>query len=164
MESAADELGHAGRLVDLFHPFGQRRKHATEVDLLERFTPAHAPHHLADEQDERRGILASHVNAGGRVGGARPARRHDDARAAGELAPRVGGHGGSALVTADGDSDIGVVERVEKREIALPGNAEDALDAVPDERLGNQAGAGDFGFRHRRQRPPKRSFDRRPRR
>ena len=95
-------------------------------------------------------ILAPDVEAGGGVGGAGAARHHDDARAAGELAPGFRHHGGAALLAADGHRDRRIVERVEKREIALAGHAEDALDAVPDERVGKDAAAGPCLLRHPR--------------
>ena len=76
------------------------------------------------------------------VGRARPARRHDDARPAGELAPGFGGHRGAALLAADGDRDRAVIERIEEGEIGFAGDAEGALDAVPDERIGKNSPAG----------------------
>ena len=60
------------------------------------------------------------------VGGARAARRHDDAGPAGELAPGLGRHRRAALLAAGGDPDRRIVERVEQREVAFAGHAEGA--------------------------------------
>jgi hypothetical protein len=67
---------------------------------------------------------------------------------AGELAPCFGGHRGGAFVAEDGNRDVGVVERVEEGEVAFAGDAEDALDAVRDQRLRDEACSG-LLLRHR---------------
>ncbi len=86
-------------------------------------------------------ILAADMEAGRGVGSAGTARDHDDTRPSGELAPGLGGHGGAAFLPADGDRDVGVVERVEQRQIAFAGNAEDAFHAVQHQRIGEEARA-----------------------
>jgi len=63
MERARDELGNARRVVDLGHPFGDRAEDGTVVELLERLALAILARYLADEQDQRRGILLCDVEA-----------------------------------------------------------------------------------------------------
>ena len=67
---------------------------------------------------------------------------HGDAGAAGELAPRFRGHRRAALLAAERDGDLRIVKRVEQRQIAFAGNAEDALDAVLLQRLDDQSRGG----------------------
>ncbi len=138
MEGAGDEFASAVGRIDFLDPLGHLAEHAAEVDLLERLAPTHGAADLADEDDHRGRILAADVNAGRSVGGAGAARHHDDAGAAGELAPGLRRHGGAAFLAAERHCDRRIVERIEQRQIALAGHAEDALDAVILQRLDDQ--------------------------
>jgi len=101
------------------------------VHLLEGAAAEEAAVHLADEEDHRRGVLAGGVHPVGGVGGAGAAGDEADARAAGELAVGVGHVGGGALVAGDDGADVRRgVQRVEHRQVALAGDAEDLVDAV----------------------------------
>ena len=100
VEGAADHLAGTVGTVDLLDPLGHLAEHAAEVDLLERLAAAHGAPDLADEDDHRGRILAADMDAGRRIGRTRPARHHEDAGAAGELAPGLGRHRGAALLAA----------------------------------------------------------------
>ena len=67
------------------------------------------------------------------VGRAGPAGDEADAGPAGQLAVGLRHHRGAALLAADRDGDRRVVQRVEDREVALAGHAEEMVDAVHDE-------------------------------
>ena len=142
VKRARDDLRYARRIVDLRRPFGHRAEHGAVVEFLERLALAHVARHLADEHDERRRILARDVDAGRRVGGARPAGDEADARTAGRLADRLRHHRGAALLPAHGDGEIAVVKRVEHREIALARHAEDVAHAVNAQLIDQNLGGG----------------------
>ncbi len=120
----------ASASIDLADPLRHRPEHLAVVDLLERLATELSPPDLADQQDHRRRVLERGVDAARRVRRARPARDEADPRAAGQLAVRVGHVRGADLVAADDEADRRVVERVEHREVALAGDAEDEIDAV----------------------------------
>src|SRR5581483_2218428 len=67
--------------------------------------------------------------------GAGAAGHEGDAGTAGQLAVRLGHHHRPALLAADGDGDIAVVEGVERRQIAFAGDTEDMADAVDHQLL-----------------------------
>src|SRR5262249_62219420 len=71
--------------------------------------------------------------AWGRIGGAGPARDEADAGPPGHLAAGFRHDRGPALLPANGDGDIAVVEGIERREIALPGHAKHVTNPVNDE-------------------------------
>ncbi len=133
VESARDQFGNALDLVDFGDPLGLRAEDGAVVHFLEGFALAHAALDLADEQDHRGRVLLGDVHAGQRVGGARAAGHHADAGFAGQLAMGVRHHGGATFLTADGDLDVGVVQAVQHRQVALAGNAENVFDALGDE-------------------------------
>ena len=70
------------------------------------------------------------MDAVGGIGRARPAGDKADARAPGHFADCLGHHGGAALLPADGDGEIAVVERIEHREVTLTRHAEYVAHAV----------------------------------
>ena len=109
VEGAADGLADAVGAVDLLDPLRHLAEHAAEIDLLKRLAPAHGTPDLADEDDHRGRILAADMDSGRRIGGARSARHHEDAGAAGELAPGFGRHGRAALLAAQRHGDCGIV-------------------------------------------------------
>ena len=142
VESARHDLRHARRVVDFGRPFGHRAEIGAVVDLLEGLALAHLARHLADEHDERRRILARDVDAWRGIGGARPARDEADAGLAGHFSDRLRHHAGAALLAADRDGEIGVVERVEHRQIALARHAEDVAHAVDVQLVDQNFGGG----------------------
>src|SRR5438105_950429 len=103
MEGASDDLRNAIGAIDLLDRFRDLAEEMPGVDLLKGFAPAHPPSDLAEKEDHRRRILPADMQAGRGIGGARTARRHDDARPAGELAPGFCRHRGAAFLAADGD-------------------------------------------------------------
>ena len=143
MEGAADELGDALGTVDLCHPLGHLAEHAAEVDLLEGLALDHLAADLADEEDHRGRVLEGDVHAGGGVGGARPTGDEADTGPARQLAIGIGHHRRPALLAADGQGDLRrIVERVERRQIALAGHAEGMIGALRPERIDQDLPAG----------------------
>ncbi len=57
-KGAGDELGNAGGIVDLTHPFGEFGEGAAEFDFLEGLALAGFALHLTDEEDHRDRILS----------------------------------------------------------------------------------------------------------
>ena len=137
MKRARHDFRNARRIVDLSGPFGDRAEHRAVVEFLEGLALAHLARDLADEHDDRGGVLPRDVQAGRAVGGAGAARHERDAGTAGELAGGLGHHHRPALLAADRDGDVAVMERVERGQIALAGHAEDMADAV-DQQLVDQ--------------------------
>ncbi len=133
MEGARQDLRDAGRVVDLRHPLGDAAEDRAVVHLLEGAAAPHGAPDLADEEDQRHGIMFGDMQARSRIGGTGTARHHADAGAVGQPGAGIRHHGGAGLVAADGERDGGVVERVEHREIALARHAEDMVDALRHE-------------------------------
>ena len=126
--------------VDLDDPLGDAPEHLLVVDLLERLAPAVLARHLADEQDQRRGVLHRRVHAGRGVRRARAARDHAHAGPTGQLAVGVRGVRGRRLVAA-GDHAQPVamrIEPVQQRQIALARHAERKLHVVQGELVGKE--------------------------
>ncbi len=143
VEGAAHELGHARGIVDFVDPFRDRAEDGAVVELLERLATLRRARHLADEEDERRRILARDVQAGAGVAGAGAARDEAHARPPGELAVSLGHDGGAAFLAAGDEADgVGVVHRIERREIAFAGHAEHRVGAVDLELVDQDFGAG----------------------
>src|SRR5205823_12017091 len=123
VEGARNELWGAGGIADHGRPFGDRPEHRAVIELLEGLALAHLARNLADEQNERGGILPRDMHSRLRIGGAWPARDEADAGSPGRLAAGFRHDGGPALLPANSDGDIAVVEGVERRDIALAGHA-----------------------------------------
>ena len=124
IEGARGELGDAGGIVDFRRPFRQRGEHRPIVELLERLALAHLARDLAHEQDQRGGILPRDVDARRRVGGAGAAGDEADAGPSRGLAVGFCHDRGAALVAANGDGDVTVVQRIERGDVALARDAE----------------------------------------
>ena len=133
--------GMRAGVVDLHRPFGDAAEEALVVHLLPCLALPDAARHLADEQDDRRGILHGDVDAGRGIGGAGAARHQADAGLAGELAVAVGHHRRAAFLAADDRPDRRIVQRVEHGQIAFARHAIEALDAVRLQRLDDQLSA-----------------------
>lgn len=99
----------------------------------------------SDEQDQRGGVLPGEVEADEGVGGARAAGDHGDAGSAGGLAHGLGHVGRATFLAADDVGDGGVVETVEKVEVAFAGDAEYAVDAVRLQGCGDEMACGLLG-------------------
>src|SRR5207245_1749019 len=110
----------------------------------ERLALAHLACDLPNEQNERGRILLGNVESRGRVGRTGSARDETDAGAASRLPASFGHDGGAALMPADGNGNIAVVKRIERRDIALARNAEHVPHAM-DEELIDQDFAGGPG-------------------
>src|SRR5262249_26252073 len=113
--------------------FGDRSEYRAVIELLEGLALAHLARNLADEQNERGGILTRDMHSPRRIGGAGPARDEADARPPGGLAAGFRHDGGPALLPANGDGDIAVVEGIERRDIALAGHAKHVAHPMNDE-------------------------------
>jgi hypothetical protein len=98
---------------------------------LERPAAAVGARHLADQQHQRHRVLLGHVHRDRGVGGAGAAADRADPGAAGDLGIRQRHETGAALVAGGDQVDVRrVVQRVQERQVALAGHAEDAVDAV----------------------------------
>jgi len=82
------------------------------------------------------------VNARRSIGGTRTARHKADTGLAGQLALGLSHHGRTALLAADGDGDVGIVERIEHGQVAFAGHAEQLLHAVEEELIDQDLAAG----------------------
>ncbi len=125
------------------------------MHLLERVASARAALDLADEEDHRRRVLLSDMEAERGIGGAGASRHETHARPARRLADGLRHHRRAALMAADGDGDVAIVERVEHGEIAFAGHAEDVAHAMGNELVDEdfRADAGPFGARQHAQKP-----------
>jgi hypothetical protein len=142
VEGARDQLGDAGRIVDLGRPFGDRAEHRAVIELLEGLALAHVARDLPDEQDHRGRILARDMQARRRIGGTRAAGDEADAGRPGGLADRLRHHGGTAFLPADRHGDRGVMQRVERRDVALARHAKHMAHAVQHELVDQHLGGG----------------------
>ena len=82
------------------------------------------------------------MDAGRGIGGARPAGDETDAGPAGRLADRLGHHRRAALLPADRERDVAVMEGVERREIAFARHAEGVPHAMRDQLIDENFAAG----------------------
>ena len=82
------------------------------------------------------------MDAGRGIGGARPARHETDAGPAGRLADGLRHHRRAALLPADRERDVAVVEGVERGEIALARHAEGMVHAMRDQLIDEDFAAG----------------------
>ena len=150
LKGLVDQLGDALGHVDLRHPFGERREHLAEIDLLKGFAVDLVARDLADQHDHRRRILKRGVDADRGVAGAGPARHQQHPRLAGELAVGLGHERGAAFLAAGHETDLGRIEqRVEHFEIALAGDAERHVDAMRAQRGDDELAAAEKIGRHR---------------
>ena len=134
-DRARDELLGAARVVQHPDPLREAAEHLQAVELLEDVLADLRPAHVADEEEERRGVLRRRVDADARVRRARAAVDEADAGPAGQLRIRHGHERRRALVAGRNHVDLRrVVEDIQDRQVALAGDAEDAVDASPGER------------------------------
>ena len=125
LEGLVDQLGDALGQIDLCHPFGERREHLAEIDLLKGLAVELMAGDLADENDHRRRILEGGVDADRGVAGAGTPGHEQYAGLAGQLAISLGHKGRTAFLAAGDEANFGRVEqRVEHFEIAFAGDAE----------------------------------------
>jgi hypothetical protein len=145
LERLIDQLGDALGQVDLGHPFGQRREHPAEIDLLKRLAVDLVAGDLADQHDHRRRILKCGVDADRGVAGAGAPGHQQHAGSAGELAVSLGHERGAPFLAAGHQTDFRrIVERVEHFEKALAGDAEGHVDTMRAQRRDNQLTAAQW--------------------
>jgi hypothetical protein len=127
-----DDLRQPLRVLDLRGPLGKTTEDLAVIQLLERLTADLVGIHLTDEQDHRRGVLLRGVHGDARVGRTRPPRDEADPGLSGQLAIGLRHVRCAAFLTADVQAQrvLDVVHRVDRGEIALPGDGEDRVDAV----------------------------------
>ncbi len=142
MKRPLNDLRDLRRVVDLGRPFGDRAEKSPVVHLLKGPPTEHRPLDLADEQDHRRGIMLGDMDAMRGVGCARAAGDEADSRPAGQPAFGQRHHRRPGFLAADRHLDRRIVERVERREIGLAGDAIDALDALNDKLIDENPPAG----------------------
>ena len=139
VEGACHVFGQAVGVLHLAHPLGHAQRagaeHLAVVDFLEGLAVALVAGHLADEQDHRRRVLERGVQPDAGIGGAGPARDEADARAAAELALRLGHEGGAAFLPAADEADLlaVLVEAVEHGQITFAGHAEGGVHTLGDQ-------------------------------
>jgi hypothetical protein len=104
------QLGYPLGQVDLRHPFGERRVHLAEIDLLEGFAVDLVARHLADQHDHRRRILERSVDADRCVAGARSSGHQQHSGLTGELAIGLSHKGGAAFLATGDEPDFRSVE------------------------------------------------------
>ena len=118
-------------------------EHRLKIDFLEPFAVTHTAVDVTDEQDHRLRILHRHVDAYAGIGGAGAARDEADAGFAGHRPVSAGHERGAALLTADDSIDFRrIVQRVEHGKKALARHCEDAVAALGDQAIHQQAAAG----------------------
>ena len=114
------------------------------VDLLERLAVGRVRPDLAHQQDHRRRVLASDVDADGGV--RRPGTARDDRHAgtAGQLARGLGHVSGATFLPADneGQAIANVDEGVEDRQVALAGDAEEVRGVLGQQARDEDLAAG----------------------
>ena len=114
-------LGDPLGAVDLPRRLRDAAEHLRVVELLPRLAAAKRARHLADEEEHRRRVLLRRVHADRRLRRSRPARDEADPGPPGQLPVRLGRVRRALLVAARDQPDRRVVERVEHRQVALPG-------------------------------------------
>ena len=128
----AHQFGNAAGVFDLGDPLGHLAEHAAIVDFLERLAVGGLARDLPDQQDHGRRILEAGMQTDAGIGRPRAAGDEADPGLAGELAVSFRHVGRAALLAADDVADrvaLGI-ERVECREVALAGDAEDRVGPV----------------------------------
>ena len=136
MKRPADKLGDRFRVFDLHRPFRHIGEDACEVHLLEGFATDVMPRDLPDDQQHRGRILPGGMHADGGMHCAGAAADHAHAGPSGQLAVRFSHVRCVGLVTARDEPQVRLLveQRVEDRQRAFSGDAEDRVGAVQSER------------------------------
>ena len=157
IEGVRDDFRDALRVVDLRHPFRDRREHPAVINLLEGLAVRLLDGDLADQQNEWGGILHRHMHADGGVAGAGAAGDDGDTRLAGELALRLGHVHRARLEPAGNELELVAhgIKSIEQVEVAFARDAEGVGHALGDQRIGQHLAAAarlrdPFYFVHRR--------------
>ena len=124
-----EDVRRPRRIVDLPGPRRQPADAPHEVRLLERLPTEVGALDLADDRDDRHGVLSRCVDADRGVRRADRARDEDHLGSAGQLRERFRHERGAALVTGHDDADAGRPEVVEERQEALARDRETDADA-----------------------------------
>ena len=140
VEGMRHDLGDAPRVVDLRHPFGERREHPAVVHLLEALAVRLLDGNLADEQHHRRAVLHRHMHADGGVAGTGPARDDGHAGLARQLTLRLRHVDGAGLEAAGDELHAvsGGVETVQQVQVAFARHREHMARPVRHQRIGQQ--------------------------
>ena len=141
MEGTRDDFGDTGGIVDLGYPFGGRAEKGTVIHFLKRAAFAHALFDLADKQDQRHAVMLGNVDAGRGIGGAGSACDHHNARTARQPRRRIGHHRCPAFLTADGDIDGGIMQRIQHGQIAFARHTKHMLDPLGLQGIDDQLSA-----------------------
>ena len=146
VERALDDFGNLRGGLDLRRQLRGRGEEGAIVHFLERASPHHRPIDLADEQDQRRGIMLRDVNPMRRVGRAGAPRHEADARPPGQAPLGQRHHRRARFLPAHRHVDRGIVHGVEGGEVGFAGNAVNALDPLDDELIDENLSARPQSF------------------
>jgi hypothetical protein len=95
----------AHRIVNLHPPLGHGAEYRAVVQLLEGLAPQRTARHLADEEQQRCGVLVRDMHACRRIGGAGSARYKAHTGPPGQFALGLGHHGRAAFLAAHRDGN-----------------------------------------------------------
>ena len=145
VKGAGDIFGNPSRIVDPRRPFGERREHRGEIDFLKALAVAVVAGDIADKKDHRGAVLHRGMDADAGIGRAGATGDKGDTGLSSHLAVGLCHEGGAAVLAGgDGLDGAAVVQRVEHREEAFPGDGEDALGALNDQLVDENLCAGAF--------------------
>ena len=82
------------------------------------------------------------MDARGCIGGSWSARHEANARSSGRLPDCLRHHRRAALLTANRDADVAIVEGIKHREITFTRHAEDVTNAIFDQLVDQNLGSG----------------------
>ena len=140
LEGLPDDLGDGLGSLDARVPLCDRAEHVDDVDVLVALLVDQVEAHLAGDRDHR-GVVEVRVgDAGDQVGRPRAQRAEADAGPAREPPVDVGHERRPLLVAHDHDLDRRAAQRLHDLEGLLPGDGEDALDALRLEAPHHQLG------------------------
>ena len=126
---------------DLPHRLGDGAEELAIVDFLEGAPAPFVARHLAHQQDHRHRILLGNMEGDRAIGGAGSARHHEAGGTAGHLGLGNGHEAGTELMAAHhGGQRLGVVERIEQRQIAFARHAIEALQLLRFQSLDDDIG------------------------
>ena len=136
LEGALQDRAHLVGALDLHAPFGDGRRHRREIVAQHRIAQPEARVLLARRHHHGRVVLERAVD---HADGVAQARRHmqvDEGRLAARLGVKVGRADRHALVQVDDVLQLRIVEqRIEQGALGRAGIAENAFDAVGQQRL-----------------------------
>ena len=136
LEGALEDRAQLVGALDLHAPLGNGRGDRCKVMAEDGIAQAHARVLLAGRHDHRRVVLERAVDRTDRIAEARRHMEVHESGLAARLGIEVGGAGRDALMQVHDIIELRIVgQRIEQRTLGRPRIAEDAIDAVIDERL-----------------------------